>query len=1195
MFAFSQSQGITQYIEQRDSIGSATTPTTPTNSSLLLVHQGVPSSKSRQISLFRLQQLVGGVSAGNGITDVGSIFNLGGNLTSNVTFDGASSFGFSFLNLDQFGVNGINYPTADGTIGQILSTNGSGTLSFIDPFNLTFGVTNQIPFTNGTADDFSYSSSFTFNGTQLTVGALSYPAADGTSGQAITTDGAGNLSFSTIGGTQNLQSVLDEGSTANIGGTNFEVDAGQIIFNGLIWPNDGSNNQVLRTDGSGFLSFVDNTPSFPIQADDGDNFDPSYTFGSQSNMGMYRQGSNNLGFTTSGTQRVSINNSGLSVVSGDLTVGSGAILSSGSGQFTSLFSPSLSTFSGDLDLSGSGGSTVVIEGLSYPTADGTNGQVMTTDGAGNITFQTVGGGGTPGIDDVLGVSQPLSVARTIDTGGNNFRVNNVTGTSGAGQVNFGFNSTRIDRFTIAADAVYTADIEDAGEEYLLNMSALEDSWQFTRRDVSSGDLLGMRYNTGSEAVAGTFEFVDQENSQGIVYNADYSTNFTNRSLVDKEYVDGVAGGIGGSISDNQIAVGSSTADEIEGSSNLTWNGTTLQASTAANTTFRLINTGFSQFGIVAAGNTTIGTEDATDLTLISNNTSRMNISSSGVFDFNDNNLTDVGDISSTSSMLISAGNNDVTVGTNSNFQPQTDAGATLGSNGRVWSQSYIQNGYIEETASAGTDFANFGQLWVRSSDNALIYTGEGGTDNNLLAGGGSVGTVNEIQISDGAGGFVASNITANASTLQAQGASLVLAGTDIRPSGNVLPNLAGGFDLGDNTRYWNNTHTTGLILSAGAGSGTEKTITSFGSGDVDIDINPQNNGRVQISNAYYMPTADGTSGQALVSDGLGTLSFATVGGGSFGAANQIPFMNAGATDFDYTTDLFFSSQQLFVGGTDGVIIEGDGSPQVEVGLQLAGNTRTRLTTAALINQNATGNSNTTGASVLGGVGFGSRLSIDDGGNTTSGSFAADVFDIADDAGAIPVIRFWASRGNFSAPIATRPIFQFNNHTTAVTTVSASGEWDHQGSKIVDVADPTNDQDVATKAYVDSGAGNYLFLADQTASNAVTTTSASFISIGYRSGGAAITFDLDKLDWFPGRRVEISNTNGTGGGISVTLDGTGTELVGNSGAVSDGTITLSSETSVVLIATQFSSGDSTTEVWYARAITDISTATISGGS
>jgi len=38
-------------------------------------------------------------------------------------------------------------------------------------------------------------------------------------------------------------------------------------------------------------------------------------------------------------------------------------------------------------------------GLSYPTTDGTSGQVIQTDGAGNLTFATASGGGGDVVDD----------------------------------------------------------------------------------------------------------------------------------------------------------------------------------------------------------------------------------------------------------------------------------------------------------------------------------------------------------------------------------------------------------------------------------------------------------------------------------------------------------------------------------------------------------------------------------------------------------------------------------------------------------------------------------------------------------------------------------------------------------------------------------------------------------------------------
>lgn len=51
-------------------------------------------------------------------------------------------------------------------------------------------------------------------------------------------------------------------------------------------------------------------------------------------------------------------------------------------------------------------------------------------------------------------------------------------------------------------------------------------------------LMGFRINFSDDQ---NFEAIDQIGSKGIIYAADYSTNFTDRSLVDKGYVDGLVG------------------------------------------------------------------------------------------------------------------------------------------------------------------------------------------------------------------------------------------------------------------------------------------------------------------------------------------------------------------------------------------------------------------------------------------------------------------------------------------------------------------------------------------------------------------------------------------------------------------------------------------------------------------------------
>ena len=74
--------------------------------------------------------------------------------------------------------------------------------------------------------------------------------------------------------------------------------------------NSGSNGQVLMTDGSGNTSWgIPASPS-TILASPGSASTPSITFNSDSNTGLYNAAADMLGFSTSGTERMRIDNSG---------------------------------------------------------------------------------------------------------------------------------------------------------------------------------------------------------------------------------------------------------------------------------------------------------------------------------------------------------------------------------------------------------------------------------------------------------------------------------------------------------------------------------------------------------------------------------------------------------------------------------------------------------------------------------------------------------------------------------------------------------------------------------------------------------------------------------------------------------------------------------------------------------------------
>ena len=111
---------------------------------------------------------------------------------------------------------------------------------------------------------------------KVVIDGISHPNADGNSGQVLSTDGSGNLSFASVGslagsGIQNvsddtspqLGANLDVVTHSIVSTSNRDINitpdgSGKVVLDGLSYPQaDGSADQVLKTDGSGNLSFVD--------------------------------------------------------------------------------------------------------------------------------------------------------------------------------------------------------------------------------------------------------------------------------------------------------------------------------------------------------------------------------------------------------------------------------------------------------------------------------------------------------------------------------------------------------------------------------------------------------------------------------------------------------------------------------------------------------------------------------------------------------------------------------------------------------------------------------------------------------------------------------------------------------------------------------------------------------------------------
>ena len=88
-----------------------------------------------------------------------------------------------------------------------------------------------------------------------------------TAGGIKVSTGGGGGSASSLGDLSAVGSTLSAPSNADL--TLSVAGTGNIVLTGIKFPNsDGSSNQVLATNGSGVLSFVDNTASLNLDGGD---------------------------------------------------------------------------------------------------------------------------------------------------------------------------------------------------------------------------------------------------------------------------------------------------------------------------------------------------------------------------------------------------------------------------------------------------------------------------------------------------------------------------------------------------------------------------------------------------------------------------------------------------------------------------------------------------------------------------------------------------------------------------------------------------------------------------------------------------------------------------------------------------------------------------------------------------------------
>ena len=198
----------------------------------------------------------GTIALNTAYTDARYLPLAGGTMTGDITFSGTQTFPNAVSSITAgAGLTGGTI-TATGTFaldttytdGLYLSLAG-GTMTG----DITFSGTQTFPAQDlQTVTGAGATTTDTVDVGGLIASGLTYPSADGVSGDYLTTDGAGNLGWTTPPTTPDLDTVTSAGNT-----TANAIDIGGLTASGLAYPtSDGTANQVISTDGAGTLGWL---------------------------------------------------------------------------------------------------------------------------------------------------------------------------------------------------------------------------------------------------------------------------------------------------------------------------------------------------------------------------------------------------------------------------------------------------------------------------------------------------------------------------------------------------------------------------------------------------------------------------------------------------------------------------------------------------------------------------------------------------------------------------------------------------------------------------------------------------------------------------------------------------------------------------------------------------------------------------
>ena len=499
----------------------------------------------------------GDLRIGDGETAGGTLLSSGSGVTGNVSFFGTKLVSPSNgdIEIQPGGTGKVIFPGVEFQGGEISA--------------------------NRTNDDLVLTASGT--GT-VQVGLFKFPTSDGSNGQALVTDGSGNLSFSTITGGSDHASAsftfvgddstgttVDQGETFQIaGGTNITTavsgdtltitganQTGDITFSGTSLSSSDSSainiNENLIVDGSLSASSISGLASTTItNTSTGDSLSITTTEDSSTAAPviMLKRNSSSpadadylgqLKFKGENDNDQEITYAKVTAKIQDASDGSedGLIefsnIKAGSQTITARLKSNVFQLLNSTALE--------VGGYTFPTSDGTAGQVLQTDGSGTISFGTISGVGDLSI---IGSSilAPSNADLTLNSSNGNVVIEGirVSGTtiqtedSGAVQIN--------GNLILAADGVYQLGTRDKRWQILYVSAETIDVGGATISSDGTGAIeiaaTGATLPTGSKVVDQPIVLAGKTNSTNIrpvqivpILVSDGSTTLTDSQLLAK--------------------------------------------------------------------------------------------------------------------------------------------------------------------------------------------------------------------------------------------------------------------------------------------------------------------------------------------------------------------------------------------------------------------------------------------------------------------------------------------------------------------------------------------------------------------------------------------------------------------------------------------------------------------------------------